>query len=240
MACLGMPMPAEPTCPRCQRAISPDDMVEFDGAVIAHVDCRRPGGLTHHERALLHGYCWAHPVTCPACAQHLRLFELTADRFEPHKRTLCPRCQTELIETIRQHLYTCPHSPEVMRHRAREARETARELVKQANQLRDRADFLMREAEVTMTQLRDTMRQSALEGLTRLVQAKLHDGRLPRNEIQGPILGRSGDGSLCRACEQPISDRHLMKVLPGPTPLPLHAVCFALWKDERRAFTSSD
>ena len=233
-------MPAEPTCPRCQRAISADDMVESDGAAIAHVDCRRPRGLTHQERALLYGYCWAHPVMCPTCAQHARLFELTADRLEPHKRTICPRCQTELIETIRQHLYTCGHSPEVVRHRAREARENARKLVKEAHQLLERADLLMREAEVTMTDLRDAMKQSASEALMRLIQAKLHDGRLPRDEIQDPVPGRPGDGSLCRACEQPISDRQLMMVLPGPTPLPLHADCFQLWNEERRAFMSGD
>src|SRR5262245_38775693 len=235
-----MPTPAEPTCPRCQRPIAADDMVEFDSTAVAHVDCRRPRGLTHQERGLLYGYCWAHPVMCPTCSHHLQLFELTADPLEPHKRTICPRCQTELIETIRQHLYTCSQPPEVVRHRAREARETARKLVKQAHQQLDRADLLMQEAEVTMTQLRDTMKQSALEAISRLVQAKLRDGRLPRREIQDPIPGRSGDGSSCGACDQRITDRHLMKRLPGPPPLPLHAVCFLLWREERRAFTPSD
>ena len=112
--------------------------------------------------------------------------------------------------------------------------------MKEAHQLLERADLLMREAEVTMTDLRDAMKQSASEALTRLIQAKLHDERLPRHEIQDPVPGRPGDGSLCRACEQPISDRQLMMVLPGPTPLPLHADCFQLWNEERRAFMSGD
>ena len=116
----------------------------------------------------------------------------------------------------------------------------ARSLVKQARDLRDRADVLMREAEVSMTQLRDTTNQSAAEALRHLVRAKLHDGSLPRDEIVEPITGAPGDGSRCRACEHPITDRQLMMLLPGSAPLPLHAGCFQLWSEERRTFMSSD
>jgi len=112
--------------------------------------------------------------------------------------------------------------------------------VKQAGQLRERADVLMREAEVAITQLRDTMKESTSEALRRLVRARLQDGALPRDEISSPIPERPGDGSTCRACEQSITDRQLMTLLPTPGPLPLHADCFQLWSEERRAFTSLD
>jgi len=35
--------------------LSSDDVVESDGAGVAHVDCCRPRGLTHDERSLLYG-----------------------------------------------------------------------------------------------------------------------------------------------------------------------------------------
>ena len=188
----------------------------------------------------MYGYCWAHPIVCATCATPIQLYQLAADRSEPYKRTACPGCQAELIEAVREHLFTCTQSPEVLRRRARDAREAARSLVKHARELRERADVLMREAEVNVTQLRETTNQSASEALRRLVQAKLHEGSLPRSEISEPIPGGPGDGSTCRACEQPITDRQLMMLLPGPVPFPLHADCFQLWSEERRAFTSLD
>src|SRR5215467_12596813 len=127
-----MPMMAEPSCPRCSRVLSPDDVVESDGVDVAHVDCRRPRDLTHEERSLLYGYCWAHPIGCPACGRSFRLFELDSTPLEYYKRTCCPHCEVDLIESVREHLYACLLSPEVMRRRAREARETARTRVKQA------------------------------------------------------------------------------------------------------------
>lgn len=231
---------ADLTCGRCFRILSPDDVVESDGAGVAHVDCRRPRDLTHEERSLLYGHCWAHSIGCPACGQRCRLFELDSNPFEYHKRTCCPRCQVDLIESVRDHLYTCPLSPEVLRRRVRETREAARRLVKQARELRDHADVLMREAEVAASELRDAMKQSISEALRRAIQAKLRDGRLPHDNIPTTIPGRPGDESTCGVCDQPITSRQLMMVIPpGTTPVPLHTDCFELWNDERHRFKSS-
>jgi len=227
---------AEPTCPRCFRELSLDDGVEFDGANVVHLDCRRPRDLTRQERALLFGYCWAHRIICGACGWSFQLFELDPDPFEYHKRTRCPRCQADLIRTVCDHLYGCPLSPEVSRQRARETRETAQRLVKQARELRDRADVLMRETEVTARELRDALKQSAWDGLRRLIHAKLRDGGLPHDDISAPIPGYPGDGSMCGACAQPVGPHQLMMVIPSGAPIPLHADCFEIWNDERRAF----
>jgi len=233
-------MMAEPTCVRCFRMLSPDDVVEADGAGVAHVDCRRPRDLTREERSLLYGYCWAHPMQCPACGQSFRLFELDSDPFEYYKRTCCPRCEVDLIESVRDHLYTCLLSPEVLRRRVREARETARGLVKQARELRDRADVLLREAEVTANALRAAMKQSTSEALRRLIQAKLRDGSLPHDNIPATIPGSPGDGSACGVCDQPLANHQLMMLIPcGTTPIPLHTDCFELWNEERHRFKSS-
>lgn len=233
-------MMAEPTCARCFRVLSLDDVVESDGASVAHVDCRRPRDLTREERSLLYAYCWAHPLACPACSRSFQLFELDSDPFEYPKRTCCPRCQADLIESVRDHLYTCPLSPEVSRQSARETRETARRLVKQAQELRDRADVLMREAEVVASKLHDAMRQSAFEALRRMIRSKLRDRSLPHEGIPATIPGRPGDDSACGVCDQPITKHHLMMVIPGAALIPLHADCFQLWNEERRTFTSSD
>jgi len=233
---------AELTCARCFRVLSPDDVVAADGAGIAHVDCRRPRDLTHQERSLLYGYCWAHPIDCPACGQSFRLFELDSDPFEYYKRTCCARCRVDLIETVRDHLYTCPLSPEVVRRRVRDTREAARRLVTQARELGDRADVLMREAEVAATELYDALKQSTSEALRRLIQAKLRDGRLPHDNIPAIIPGSlsPGDGSACGVCDQPLANHQLMMLIPcGTTPIRLHADCFELWNEERHRFKSS-
>src|SRR5262249_3499975 len=70
---------AEPKCPRCLCELSVDDVVESDGANVVHVDCQRPRDLTRQERALLFGYCWAHPIECPPCGESFELFRLEAD-----------------------------------------------------------------------------------------------------------------------------------------------------------------
>jgi len=233
-------MLAELPCGRCFRILSPDDVVESDGVGVAHVDCRRPRDLTHEERSLLYGYCWAHPIGCPACGQSCRLFELDSDPFEYHKRTCCPCCQVDLIESVRNHLYTCPLSPEVLRLRVREARETARRLVKQGRDLHDQADVVMREAEVAATGLRDAMTQSTSEALRHLIQAKLRDRSLPHDNIPTTIPGGPGDESACGVCDQPLANHQLMMLIPcGTTPISLHTDCFELWNEERHRFTSS-
>lgn len=229
---------AEPKCPRCFRELSLDDVVESDGVNVVHVDCRRPRDLTRQERALLFGCCWAHRIACPACGQSFQLFELDPDPFEVHKRTRCPRCQTEVIQTVCDHLYACPLSPEISRQRAKETRETARRLVQQAREARDRADVSMREAEVSVSELRDAVRESVSEALRRLIQAKVRQGSLPHGDIGAAILGLPGDGSMCGACEQQISKHHLMMMIPSAAMvIPLHATdCFPLWDEERRTF----
>src|SRR5262249_41962252 len=208
----------------CFVGLALDDVVESDVVIVVHFDCQGPRDLTRQERALLFGCCWAHRIACPACGQSFQLFELDSDPFEAYKRTRCPRCQTEVIQTVCDHLYACPLSPEVSRRRAREIRETAQTLVKQARELRDRADVLMRETEVTARELCEALKQSAWEGLCRLIQAKLRDGSLPHGDIQEPIVGLPGDGSICGACDQQISQHHLMMMIPSAaTLIPFHA-----------------
>ena len=230
----------EPTCTRCFRGLWPEDVVEGDGAGVAHIDCRRPRDLTHEERSLLYGYCWSHPMECPACGRNFRLFQLDSTSFEHYKKTYCPHCQVDLIENVRAHLYTCLLAPEAMRQRARLARETARELVKQAGELRDRADMLMRKTEVAATALHEAMKQSTREALRRLVQAKLRDGSLPHDNIPATIPGSPGDGSPCGVCGQPLANQQLMMLIPcGTGSIPLHTDCFELWNEERHGFKST-
>jgi hypothetical protein len=223
-------MTREPTCSRCFRVISADDAVELDGAGVAHIDCRRPRDLSREERSLLYGYCWAHPIACPACAQSFRLYELGSAHF----MIPCPRCAADLTENIRGHLYSCSISPQVLRQKAREAREAARMLVKQAHERRDRADVLSREAEAAVAALRDAMKQSATEALRILIQTKLRDGTLPHGDIPATIPGRPGNGSICGACDHVVTSRNLMMIVtrrvspisPHETmPIPLHADC---------------
>jgi len=94
----------------------------------------------------------------------------------------------------------------------------------------------MRETEVTARELRDAVKQSAWEALRRLIQAKLRHGLLPRDEISGRIPGYAGDGSPCGACAQHVGPDQLMMVIPSDVPIPLHADCFEIWNNERRAF----
>lgn len=234
-------MTTEPTCPRCSRVLSPDDIVELASAGIVHVDCRHPRDLTPQELSLFYAYCWAHPISCPRCAHSGPLFEL-GPPLEHRKRTRCPRCQAELIETVRDHLYTCRFSPAALRHNARETRETARRLVKQSRELRDRADVLMREAEAAVTEFRNEMQPSAREALRRRIRAKLLAGSLPHDDISAsiPFPGRRGDGSTCSACGQSVGPHQLMMVIAwATTPTLLHADCFSIWSEERRTFNAS-
>jgi hypothetical protein len=230
-------MTVEPMRTRCFGVLSPDDVVEADGTGVAHIDCPRPRDLTHDERSLLYGYCWAHPIGCPECGRGFRLFELGATYY---KRTCCPHCGFDLIERVRDHLYTCPLSPEVMRRRVREARETAGKLVKQAREFPDRADVLMREAEVAATALRDAMKESATEGWRRIIQAKLRDGRLPHDNLPATIPGSPDDGSACGVCERPLANHEVMKLIDcGASAIQLHTDCFELWNEERHNFKST-
>lgn len=151
---------AESKCSRCLQAISPDDTVQFRGDRLVHLDCQRPRDLSREERILLFRYCWGHAVAkCPACDQRFRQHQLGADLLG-HRSHLCPRCRTDLTESLRSHLYACAMLPEEVRLRAHEVRDAARRLTKHSSQLRDHADVLMREAEAAIAALRETMQRT--------------------------------------------------------------------------------
>jgi hypothetical protein len=232
---------AEPTCPRCLQPVSPDDTVTFGGSQIMHLDCRQPRDLLRQERVLLFGHCWGHSIICPACGNAVQLFELNSNRFERDKLRNCPRCQRDLTESVRDHLYNCSLSPEVLRRAALEVRETTRMLIKQVSELRNREEVLIREAEATLREVRDGMKQSVSEALRRTIRQRLREHRLPRGDGLPPILGCPGDGSPCAACDRPISKEHLMMVVGTvPAGVALHAAdCFPLWDEERLTFQLS-
>jgi hypothetical protein len=242
-------MAPEPTCPRCSQSISPRDTVEIDRDRVVHFDCRLPQRLSREERALLFHYCWDHPVAdCVPCARRFRQHELLWGPLAGNTDR-CPRCLEDVTESLRAHLYSCSMLPTEVRRRAQELRATSRQLVKDAGQLRDRADVLMRETEVALALLRDAMRESAVEGLLRIIRVRLADGSLPHEGIPATIRGRPGDGSICGACDHIVTNRDLMMVvtreeasfssLRGARPIALHAGCFELWNTVRRKFTSS-
>jgi hypothetical protein len=184
-------MEPELTCPRCLRVLSLEDTVECDGDRVVHLDCRLPRRLNREESALLFHYCSDHAVAeCVPCARRFRQNELlwgplagSTDR--------CPRCREDLTESVRAHLYSCKVLPAEIIRRAQEIRAASQQLVKHAGQLSDRADVLMREVEVAVALLRNAMKQSAVEGLRRIIRSKLLD----------TIPGRPGDDSICGACD---------------------------------------
>jgi len=140
--------------------LSPDDAIAVDGNRVVHFDCGRPRGLSNEERALLFKYCFDHAVAeCPTSGQDFRQSELGSDLLGDRTH-LCPRCRVELIERVREHLYSCPMLPGEVRRRTREARAAARKLAKESGQLRDQADVLMREAEAAIAALRQIMMEA--------------------------------------------------------------------------------
>jgi len=149
-------------CPQCLQVISPDDSVRVSGRRVVHLDCQRPRHLTREERVLLFRYCWGHAVAkCPSCAQSLIRRQELASGLLDNRTHFCPRCRTDLTESIRGHLYGCVTLPAEIRQRAQEARHAACRLVKESQQLTDRADVLMREAEAAVAALRETMQRTA-------------------------------------------------------------------------------
>ena len=106
-----------------------------------------------------------------------------------HDTRLCPRCRTDLTDSVRAHLYACTMLAAGVRRRAREVRGVALGLVKRTNELRDRADLLVREAEVAIAALRASMSESASEALRELIQRKLRDGVLPPDGIPATVAG---------------------------------------------------
>ena len=152
----------QPKCPQCLQLISPDDSVRISGGRVVHLDCQRPRHLSREERLLLFRYCWGHAVAkCPSCAQSLIRRQELASGLLDNRTHFCPRCRTDLTESIRGHLYGCVTLPAEIRQRAQEVRDTARRLVKESQQLTDHADVLMREAEAAIAALRETMQRTA-------------------------------------------------------------------------------
>ena len=146
-------------CPTCSKTISEGDTVVLVRDRVFHFYCRRPQVLSPEEGALLFYYCWKHAIAkCGKCAREYRQSELAADLFSGREQ-LCPKCNAELLDNVRSHLYSCSMLPEEVRRRAQVARETARTLVKRGRGLSDRADVLMREAEAARYALQETIRE---------------------------------------------------------------------------------
>jgi hypothetical protein len=163
------------TCPQCCRTISPDDTIVFRRRLLGHLDCRRPRVLSAEERALVFIHCRDHDVAeCIRCARRFHLQEVASLDSFGVRRYGCPRCHTDLTDSIRAHLYGCAMLPAAVRRRAQAAREAARNLVKRSHQLSDAADVLMREAEATLYALRDTMRLAPTRSAT---SGTKHPGR---------------------------------------------------------------
>jgi hypothetical protein len=158
------------SCPNCSRTISPDDTIVFGYGRLGHLDCRRPRLLSAEERTLLLIFCRDHQVAeCVRCAGRFHLQEVASlDSFGVHTHR-CPRCHTDLTDSIRAHLYGCVMLPVEVRRRAQAAREAARSLVKQSAQPHVRSIAqLVAEAEATLYALRDTIRQAPTRSGTKL------------------------------------------------------------------------
>jgi hypothetical protein len=78
---------------------------------------------------------------------------------------------------------------------------------------------------------------SGPESLRLLIRQKIQDGRLPHGRLPLAIVGRPGDGSRCRACDQIITESMLMVVVRltegqsshAERVLTLHGDCFQFW-----------
>jgi len=171
------------TCPECTRTISPEDTIIFRLGILGHLDCRRPRVLSAEEHTLLFIYCRDHQVAeCVRCARKSHLREVASlDSFGVRTHG-CPRCHTDLTDSIRAHLYGCAMLPREVRRRAQAAREAARSLVKQSHQLKDAADVLLREAEAALYELRAAMRQAPTRSATNGTK-RLADGTTSRAEL---------------------------------------------------------
>jgi len=145
-------------CAKCSRPISLADVIELTTGRLSHLDCARARGLTAEERAMLFVYCSDHDVaSCVPCAGHFRMAELGADLLGS-RTNVCPRCRSDLTESVREHLFSCVVLPSEMRHRAQEVRDAAKILIKRSQELVDRADVLIREAEVHLLERQQALR----------------------------------------------------------------------------------
>jgi len=145
-------------CAKCSRPISLADMIELSAGRLSHLDCARARGLSSEERAMLFVYCSDHDVAnCVPCDSSFRMAELGADLLGS-RTNVCPRCRSDLTESIRAHLFSCVVLPSEMRHRAQEVRDAAKILIKRSQELLDRADLLIREAEAHLLERQQALR----------------------------------------------------------------------------------
>ena len=68
----------------------------------------------------------------------------------------------------------------------------------------------------------------------RVVRAKIENGHLPRNH-SGSVSASNGTEERCDGCATPISSEEVLMRLSqrGSSRFVLHAMCFAIWRDER-------
>lgn len=124
-------------CPKCSRPILVTDVIESFDRRLSHLDCARPNGLRPEERALIFVYCSGHPVAhCAACNVGFGFTELASDILGG-RTNLCPRCRTDLTESVRGHLFTCMTLPSEMRQRTQDVRDAAQRLFDKAESAGD-------------------------------------------------------------------------------------------------------
>jgi hypothetical protein len=72
--------------------------------------------------------------------------------------------------------------------------------------------------------------------ISRLIQAKLADGRLPHNSIPR-VWGGPGNGEACDACEETIvkHDFVMEGISLSGIGVQFHVLCFYLWDSMRNA-----
>ena len=145
-------------CAKCSRPVSLTDVIEVSAGRLAHLDCARARGLSPEERAMLFVYCSDHHVaSCVPCDGSFRMAELGADLLGS-RTNVCPRCRSDLTESVRGHLFGCVVLPSEMRLRAQEVREAAKILIKRSQELLGKADVLIREAEAHLLERQQALR----------------------------------------------------------------------------------
>ena len=117
----------------------------------------RIGALSPEERVVLLRYCQDHTVAkCDRCELNLRLRNLGSELLGSLAH-ICPRCSSDLSESVRAHLDGCSALPDAVRLGAREVREATGKLLKQS-QLLDSTNMLNREDLVTQRALLQSTR----------------------------------------------------------------------------------
>jgi hypothetical protein len=145
-------------CSKCSRPIAVSDVIESSAGRLSHLDCARAQGLTPEERALLLAFCSDHLVaTCLSCSLELRMTEMGADPLGGRTHP-CPRCRTDLAQSVRGHLFRCVRLPAEIRQKTREVRDAAQHLIKQAREAIDQSDVLIREAEAHLFECQQALR----------------------------------------------------------------------------------